>query len=185
MITVTTGEVEPLLFTASVNGMAVYLDNFAIKALAKGNPSRRSRFVAAIHKGGELIFSVANAVELSGPTEKSCEVIKGFLNELEERWYPVELDTIEVIKREARGESSATSCISKRFMTDYMKILLGGYGAGQVINFSKQFFRLGRVMDWMAEQRDSTHGAEKQSVDLSVSVIGIFNKLPWFRSKRM
>jgi len=51
-----------------VEGVAIYLDNFAIIDLAKGDPARRARFVRAIRDGGaELLFSVGNAVELLGP----------------------------------------------------------------------------------------------------------------------
>ena len=57
MITVTAGTSDPLIFTAKLHGAAVYLDNFAIKALAKGDPARRRRFVDSIHNGAELVFS--------------------------------------------------------------------------------------------------------------------------------
>jgi hypothetical protein len=36
-------------FEASVGGIAIYLDNFAIKTLAKGDPALRGRFVAALN----------------------------------------------------------------------------------------------------------------------------------------
>jgi hypothetical protein len=160
MITASSGD-SPLILTATVQGLAVYLDNFAIKALAKGDPSRRRRFVELIHKGGDLIFSVANAVELSGPQDKSFDVIKAFLNDLDHRWYPVELDVIEVVKRESRGESPATSCISKKFMADYLRLLLSN-GSDRIVSFSKEFFRLGPAMDWMAEQRDSIRRGQSE-----------------------
>ena len=82
MITVTAGISDPLIFKAKLQGAAVYLDNFAIKALAKGDPDRRRRFVDLVQNGAELLFSVANAAELSGPKNNSFDIIRGFLNDL-------------------------------------------------------------------------------------------------------
>jgi hypothetical protein len=157
MITASAGTSDPLIFTANLHGAAVYLDNFAIKALAKGDPSRRRKFVDAIHRGAELLFSVANAVELSGPKDKSFDIIKAFLNELGAHWFPVELNVLEVVKREAQGAGPSRSCVSVDFMRDCVKVFLTEDlpGSGRVVNLSEDFFRLGPVMDWVASQRDS------------------------------
>jgi hypothetical protein len=155
MITVEAGTSEPLIVRAAVQGLAIYLDNFAIKELAKGDPSRKRRFVEAINKGADLLFSVANAAELCGPTGKSFDLIKAFLNDLGAHWFPVELNAIEVVKRESHGEMPSACCLSRDFMKDYFKILLGDSVPQKVINLSEQFFRLGAVMDWVAPQRDS------------------------------
>jgi hypothetical protein len=156
MITVTAGTSDPLIFTARLHGAAVYLDNFAIKALAKGDPERRRRFVDSIHKGAELLFSVANAAELSGPKENSFDIIKNFLNDLGAHWYPVELNILEVVKREAEGASPSECCVSKQFMRDCIKIFMRRYGdLGRIVDLSEDFFRLGPVMDWVASQRES------------------------------
>jgi hypothetical protein len=156
MITVTAGTSDPLIFTARLHGAAVYLDNFAIKALAKGDPERRRRFVDSIHKGAELLFSVANAAELSGPKENSFDIIKKFLNDLGAHWYPVELNILEVVKREAEGASPSECCVSKQFMRDCIKIFMRTRGdLGRIVDFSENFFRLGPVMDWVASQRES------------------------------
>jgi hypothetical protein len=156
MITVTAGTSDPLIFTASLHGAAVYLDSFAIKALAKGDPTRRRRFVDSIHMGAELLFSVANAAELSGPKENSFDIIKNFLNDLGAHWYPVELNILEVVKREAEGASRSECCLSAQFMRDCIKIFMRRYGdLGGIIDLSEDFFRLGPVMDWVASQRES------------------------------
>ena len=70
---------DELTCHSSVRGIAVYLDMFAIKLLAKGDSSLRQRFVAAVHGGADLLFSLANAVELTGPQGTSSEVIQSFL----------------------------------------------------------------------------------------------------------
>jgi hypothetical protein len=155
MITVEAGTHEPLIFKAVVQGLAIYLDNFAIKELAKGDPSRRRRFVGAFYRGADLLFSVTNAAELCGPTGKSFDQIKAFLNELGAHWFPVELNTIEVVKRESEGAIPSACCLSRDFMKDYFKILLGDSASQKVIGLSEEFFRLGAVMDWVAPQRDS------------------------------
>ena len=51
----------------SVSGAVVYLDNWAVIELAKKDPSRRSRFIDIVHSGIDVLFSVTNAAELSGP----------------------------------------------------------------------------------------------------------------------
>jgi hypothetical protein len=175
MITVKPGDGSPLTFGTIVQGFAIYLDNFAIKELAKGDPSRRQRFVNSVHKGADLLFSVANAAELCGPTGRSFDMIKEFLNELGEHWFPVELDPLEAVKRELSGESVAGSCVSKNFMKDYFKIRLMDYspGSGQVINLYDQFFRLGPVMDWVASQRKSIQSGQ---ADLDEALINQINR---------
>ena len=163
MITISAGAYSPLILHARISGLAVYLDNFAIKELAKGSPARRQRFVGAIQDGAELLFSVSNAAELSGPRDGSFDAIRAFLNELGPHWFPVELDFNEVTKREIQGAEPATCCISKQFMKDYFNVLIGSYSAkgGQVVNLSEEFFRLGPVMDWLAPQRDSIRVASE------------------------
>src|SRR5580704_2443311 len=54
------------MLKASVNGIPIYLDNFAMISLAKGDISLRQRFVAALHNGADLLFSTANGIEISG-----------------------------------------------------------------------------------------------------------------------
>ena len=67
MINVSPHPTDLFSMHASVNGLAVFLDLFAIKELAKGNPDRRARFIATLDRGVEVMFCVSNAAELSGP----------------------------------------------------------------------------------------------------------------------
>ena len=77
---------------SSVNGIPIYLDYFAIKALVRGDPSLRQRFVAALHNGADLLFSIANGVEISRAQGGSALGIKTFLDELGPHWYPVDFN---------------------------------------------------------------------------------------------
>jgi hypothetical protein len=138
--------------TATANQLAVYLDNWAIGGLAEGDADRRTRFLNAINTGADLLFSVANAAELSGPQGKSADAIRSFLDEIGPRWYPVELGTVEIVKREANGASADAACFSRQFLQDYFEIRLRDYGPG-IVDFNK-ILSLGSVLDWTGPQRD-------------------------------
>jgi hypothetical protein len=159
MIRVTsTPDGPPFTLLAGANGPVVYLDNWAIGNLAEGDPARRDRFIATVRSGVELLFSVTNAAELSGPQGKSADAVRAFLDEMGAHWIPVELSPIEVIKRElAGGNGGMSPCVSERFMKDYFVHLLRDYspGSGRLIALSGDFFRLGAVLDWVGPQRDS------------------------------
>src|ERR1700722_2193457 len=78
-------------------GIAIYLDNWAIYDLAEGSLSRRNRFVSALRTGrADLLFSATNAAELSASKTSEFDTIKSFLNEIGLHWFPVELDTMKV-----------------------------------------------------------------------------------------
>jgi hypothetical protein len=147
----------PLTFTAIVSGFAVYLDNWAVNDLAEGDPSRRKRFVDGLCAGGDLIFSVANAAELSGPQGESIETVRTFLDEIGPHWFPVELDVFEVMERERMRKKPDESSISIDFMHAYFRARTNNCkpGSGNVIDLSKDFFSLGAVLDWVGPQRDS------------------------------
>jgi hypothetical protein len=137
----------------SIAGPAVFLDNFALKELAKGDALRRRRFLAAISRGAELLFSVANAAELTGFQGGSFLEVRAFLEEIGPRWFPVELNPYEVVTRELSGKKPDESCFSDKFMRDYLAYRAGNKPLKQ--NISVEFFRLGPIMDWLAPQRDS------------------------------
>ena len=82
MITVSPHPTELFGMRASVNGLTVFLDNFAIIGLAKGHPDRRRRFIAILNRGVDVLFSVSNAAELSGPQGDSFITIREFLDEI-------------------------------------------------------------------------------------------------------
>lgn len=142
---------------ASVSGPVVYLDNWAIGDLAEGPASRRMRFIAALCCGMDLLFSVTNAAELSGPQGESANAIRAFLDEIGPRWFPVELDQTEVVNRELRGADPNTTCMSEGLLRSYVRSRMHGYrrGSGKVIDLSENFFRLGAMLDWVGPQRES------------------------------
>jgi hypothetical protein len=67
--------------------------------LAKEDPARRLRFIRSIRTGGDLVISVSNAAELTGPTGDSAKPIKEFLSELGAHGFPVEMDAKMVSER--------------------------------------------------------------------------------------
>ena len=154
-----TANADGPLFTlnASVSGPVVYLDNWAIGNLAEGDSSRRRRFLDVIHSGVELLFSVTNAAELSGPQGRSADAVRAFLDEVGPRWFPARLDPTEVVKRELKGERPDAVCIDENFLKSYVADRMRNYtpGCGKVIDLSDDFFRLGPMMDRMSSQRES------------------------------
>jgi hypothetical protein len=143
----------PLEIVARAVGFTVYLDTWAIINLAKHDPLRRERFVAAVRAGStDLLFSMANAVELNGPKGDSLVAVKSFLDELGPHWIPIELSPFEVLDREQKGVGPSETCISKGFMDAYFRDRTAGYspGSGKLINLGPDFFRLGVVLDWVA-----------------------------------
>jgi hypothetical protein len=164
---------------AMVNGLAVYLDNWAIIDLAKGDPGRRTRFIAAFHSGADLLFSVSNAVDLTGPQGASLEAVRMFLNEIGPHWIPVELDATEVVKREQSGATPSESCLSRNFLKDYFNVRIADYlpKSGKVMDLFDGLFSLGAFLDWVGPQRDSIR---QSTGDLDSALI---DKVAGYRAK--
>ena len=141
----------------SVNGAVVYLDNWAFIELAKKDPVRRRRFLAAVHGGIDVLFSVTNAAEFSGPQGRSADALKAFLDEIGPRWFPARLDATEVVKREIAGEHSIEACIDKRFFKSYVadQMRPPASGLGKVAPISERLFWLGAIVDRVGQQRES------------------------------
>jgi hypothetical protein len=152
VIQVTSGDNDPqFTFNAFVRGLPIYLDNWAIINLAKSAPSLRGRFVDAILTGGDLLFSMANVVELIGPQGRSSDLVKSFLDELGPHWFPVELNPMTVVQREQQGLPPAQSCLSRGLMNAFVENRAAtGYAAAP---FREDFFRLGTVLDWVAQSQ--------------------------------
>jgi hypothetical protein len=179
MIRATSSTDAPLTFNASVSGLAVYLDNFSLIRLAKHNPSRRQRFITALHNGADLMFSVSNAAELIGPQGDSQDAVRLLLNEIGPHWFPVELNPFEVTQRELAGARPDQSCVASDFMKQYFVARTAGYtpASGRVIDLSEQFFCLGAVLDWLNPQRTSILA---RTADLDQALI---NKIREHRSE--
>jgi hypothetical protein len=147
----------PTGITVTVSGPAVYLDNWAFIELAKKDPTRRRRFIDIVHSGVDLLFSVTNAAELSGPQGQSADAVKGFLDDIGPHWFPARMDATEVVKRELKGESKESACVDEKFFKSYVADQLRPYtaGSGKVIEASDSLFRLGAMLDRVGPQRES------------------------------
>lgn len=155
MMTAKAGSDCPLVVDASLKGVAVYLDNFALIEFAKGDRARRQRLVSAFYKGADLAFSVTNAAELVGPQGQQVAELKAFLDEIGPNWFPLQLNAHSVVMRELEGHAPGDSCVAEDFMKQYFAARTVGYtrGSGKIINLSESFFSLGAVLDWLAPER--------------------------------
>ena len=63
----------------STRGVMVFLDAWFIKKLAKDDLARRRRFIEAVHCGADILLSVSNAAELTGPQLDSFAARNGRL----------------------------------------------------------------------------------------------------------
>ena len=143
-------------FASSVRGVAIYLDNCAIISLAKDDADLRQRFVETLNKGADLLFSMANAVEVSGLLGYSSIAVKSFLNELGANWYPVEMVPHTVMQREAAGLPPSRCCLAEDLLKAFFKnrTYEDVPGSARVIDLSAGFFQLGAFVEWLAPQRD-------------------------------
>jgi hypothetical protein len=157
MISLTSKPDGSLTLNASVNGTVIYLDTWAFIRLAKEDPSRRKRFIDAVHRGADILFSVTNAAELSGPKEDSAEAVKTFLDEIGPHWFPARLNPIEAVNLEIRGEDPGKVCVDEEFFKSYVADRLRDYspGSGRVIHPTAELFSLAPIVDRLGLQRDS------------------------------
>jgi len=164
---------------SSVRGIAVYLDTFAIKSLAKGDASLRQRFIAALYDGADLLFSIANAMEVSGAQGASSQAVRAFLDDLGPNWYPIEMVPQIVMQREAAGLPPSKCCVADELLRAFFsnRTCEDLPGSGRVIDLSEGFFRLGAFVDWLAPQRDE-HLRQSRELD---SVLK--EKVPLLRAK--
>lgn len=121
---------------------AIYLDHDSLGELAR-NADRRRRFLDIWTRKGELLFSWANAFDISGPKEGSAQAIKALLEAIGPHWVPLEFNPWKVVRKEnGEAPSSGTPCVSESFLDGYFREL-----RDEVTN-------LGRVVDLIHEQRD-------------------------------
>jgi hypothetical protein len=148
MITATTSG-----FDLTTNGLAIYLDNWAINDLAEHARSRRKRFIRALRTGrADLVFSVTNAAEVTGPLGPSRDAVRAFLDQIGPHWFPVELDCNEVVRREQSGAEAAKCCVSEDFLKYYWAARTR---ESPSISRSAEAFHLGAILDWLGPQRET------------------------------
>jgi hypothetical protein len=146
---------ETVTLRVTVRRLAVYLDNWAIIALAKDRTGLRDRFVRALENGADILFSVTNASEIVGPTGTSQDAVRSFFTAVGANWIPMEGPAIvAVMDREANGEGRE-SCIA----FDVLRKFFAGrniqlHGEQRVDFVQRGFFDLGFFLDWLTPQRD-------------------------------
>jgi hypothetical protein len=121
---------------------AIYLDHDSLGELAR-NEARRRRFLDIWTRRGELLFSWANALDISGPQEGSAQAIKELLEALGPHWIPLELNPWKVVRKEAGlEECSGTPSVSESFLSGYF------------LRLRDEVSNLGRVVDLIQEDRE-------------------------------
>jgi hypothetical protein len=148
----------------------VYLDNDSLIELARRDADRRVRFLSAIARRGTLLFSLANAIEIAGPQGDSAEAVRDLLDGIGPHWIPLELNPWKVAEREQQvGPERAP--VSEAFMVAYFQRRaydLSPEGS-KVLDLSSAFFRLGAVLDWAQEERDTIR-ADAEKIDEALRV---------------
>jgi hypothetical protein len=96
------------------------------------------------------MFSIAHAIELPNSV-----TVKAFLDELGDRWYPIELVIQKVLDREDAGQPADRCCFDEDLLNAYFANSTCGYlpGSQKVIDLSAGAFRLGAFIDWLEPQR--------------------------------
>jgi hypothetical protein len=129
--------------TALERQPAVYLDHDSLGEIAR-NADRRRRFLDIWTRKGELLFSWANALDISAPQEGSAQAIKELLEAIGPYWVPLEINPWKVVRKENGEEpSSGTPCVSESFLSGYF------------LRLRDEVSNLGRVVDLIQEDRDA------------------------------
>jgi|HubBroStandDraft_4_1064222.scaffolds.fasta_scaffold25441_4 hypothetical protein len=174
---ISTFDGPPISVHASIRGMAIYLDTFAVIGLAKDDLRRRQRFLDTLYSGADVLFSVSTVAELSRLPSHSIELVRSFLNEMGPHWFPVELNATEVVNREKELSRASVACLSQQFVNDYFRIRMQDLASQTIISLSDDFARLGPVLDWVTPQRDSIR---KGTSDMDDALI---KKISGYRSQ--
>jgi hypothetical protein len=155
MIEVVEKNPDTVTMRVTVRRLAVYLDNWAIIALAKDQGALRAGLLRALKDGADILFSVTNASEIVGPAGASQEAIRDFFTAIGPHWIPIEgPGVIDVMSREAQGDGRQ-SCIAN----DLLQRFFAGrniqlHGEQRLDFVPPDFFNLGFFLDWLVPQRD-------------------------------
>ena len=136
---------------------SVYLDHDSLTDIARTD-HRRRRFLDIWRGKGELLFSYANALDISGPQGDTARYIGDLLEAIGPYWIPLELNPWKVaMKENGEDPSSGTPCVSESFLRGYF------------LDLRDDVTNLGRVVDLIQKDRDDaradvqrlkTHAAE-------------------------
>jgi hypothetical protein len=145
MVRFTTDEGKVTCVAEIGDRVGVYLDNDVVSELARPG-ALRDRFINAMRRRGTLLFSFANAIEVS-----ISDNVRSFLDDLGPEWIPLALSPWEVVKREKAGDGPS-SPVSERFVTSFFQeraYQLSPNGKNLLDLSSATFFRLSAVVDWV------------------------------------
>ncbi|HXJ96247.1 MAG TPA: hypothetical protein VMT20_25705 [Terriglobia bacterium] len=82
--------------------------------------------------------------------------MKGLLREFGAHWFPVELDTNKVCRREETGIRAPDSFVDKELLSTFFSVQSKAYAdANKIIPPSGDFFNLDVVIDWLATNKES------------------------------
>lgn len=159
MIEVVSKATDNVTFRVTARRLPLYLDNWAVIALAKTRSDLRERFLAVVHRGADLLFSETNAAEIIGPTGTSQDAVREFLGAIGPNWIPVEGTAIvAVMEREALG-AGAESCLAESLLQRfYAGRSIQLYGEQRLDFVPPDFFDLGFFLDWLAPQKADIQG---------------------------
>jgi hypothetical protein len=138
--------------TGEVRGIAVYLDNFAIIRIAQGPQNRRDRFLKCLSDGSaDLLFSVANTIDLVGSNKK----VKGFLKQIANHWFPVDLSVNDVCKREEQGLTGADTFSAMDFaQMVFAAQVQPNLASGEITHISPDLFAPDKFIEWLELHKD-------------------------------
>lgn len=102
----------------------IYLDHWAIREFSS-DPSHCRRFLHCLKTKGTLLFSWANALEITGNTGASAHNIQRFLAGIGEQWFPLEMNPSAIIERE-RTRGKCSPCFGSGFLKAYYPYIHDG-----------------------------------------------------------
>lgn len=159
------------VIVAKLEGVGVYLDNWAIIELGNGDARRRKRFVDSLRSCGSLLFSFTNSIELAEAEGEPATRVRAFLDEIGNHWIPLELNPFKVRDRENGQPGGTSPCVSTVFLETFMKDRLYELspGGSKLVDLSPEsFFKLTSVMTWSNEAKiEIRSGAE--AIDATVT----------------
>ncbi|MBI4242811.1 MAG: hypothetical protein HY606_01870 [Planctomycetes bacterium] len=96
---------DKLVCESSIQGISVYLDNYAIIEFSKNN-ELKDRLLSALKQEGTLLFSWANSEEILGPKGIQAENVRSFLQAVGNNWAPLPgLSPWKIVEKENKGLS--------------------------------------------------------------------------------
>jgi hypothetical protein len=164
MIRFTTDNGKPSCIAELDDRVGVYLDNFSVSDFAKDETGLRQRLVAAIRRRGTLLFSFANAFEVS-----SADTVRSFLDDIGPEWVPLAGNPWKVVEREEAGFGSRAP-VSENFIESYFlerASELSPEGSGPLDLSAETFFSLGTIATWAQAYRSAN--PDRTDVDDALS----------------